>query len=149
MSDEQKKRSAVITGAGSGLGRDIALGLAAKSYRVFGTAISLDEIADLKKASGGAVNLSQCDITNEAAVNAWASEVTIQNEGRIDLLISNAGILTPGPLEVLALNAIRHEFEVNVFGALAVVNSFPSRTAEGTRANCPGQYDDGHIAASL
>ena len=34
------------------------------------------------------------------------------------------GILTPGPLEVLPLNAIRHEFEVNVFGALAVVNSF-------------------------
>ncbi|HLQ76260.1 MAG TPA: SDR family NAD(P)-dependent oxidoreductase [Terriglobia bacterium] len=122
--DGQRKRSAVITGAGSGLGRDIALGLAAKGYRVFGTAMSLDEIADLKKASGGAVNLSQCDITNEAAVKAWAGEVTIQNEGRIDLLISNAGILTPGPLEVLPLNAIRHEFEVNVFGALAVVNSF-------------------------
>jgi len=99
----QRKRSAVITGAGSGLGRDIALGLAAKGYRVFGTAMSLDEIADLKKASGGAVNLSQCDITNEAAVKAWAGEVTIQNEGRIDLLISNAGILTPGPLEVLPL----------------------------------------------
>src|SRR5579862_3604659 len=124
MSDEQKKRSAVITGAGSGLGRDIALGLAAKNYRVFGTAISLDEIADLKKASGGAVNLSQCDITNEAAVKAWAGEITIQNEGRIDLLISNAGVLTPGPLEVLPLDTIRHEFEVNVFGALSVMNAF-------------------------
>jgi len=37
---EQKKRSAAVTGAGSGLGRDIALGLAAKGYRVFGTAMS-------------------------------------------------------------------------------------------------------------
>jgi NAD(P)-dependent dehydrogenase (short-subunit alcohol dehydrogenase family) len=120
----QRKRSAVVTGAGSGLGRDIALGLAAKAYRVFGTAISSDEIADLKKASGGAVSLSQCDITNEAAVKAWAGEVTTQNEGGIDLLISNAGILTPGPLEVLPLSAIRHEFEVNVFGALSVVNAF-------------------------
>ena len=72
--DEQKKRSAVITGAGSGLGRDIALGLAAKGYRVFGTAMSLDEIVDLKKVSGGTVNLSQCDITDEAAVKAWARE---------------------------------------------------------------------------
>ena len=68
--DGDRKRSAVLTGGGSGLGRDIALGLAAKGYRVFGTAISSDEIADLKKASGGAVNLSQCDITDEPAVKA-------------------------------------------------------------------------------
>ncbi len=122
--DANRKRSAVITGAGSGLGRDIALGLAAKGYRVFGTAISSDEIADLKKASDGAVYLSQCDITDEAAVKAWAGEVTGQNEGQIDLLISNAGILTPGPLEVLPLIALRREFDVNVFGAFAVVNAF-------------------------
>jgi NAD(P)-dependent dehydrogenase (short-subunit alcohol dehydrogenase family) len=124
MHDGQRKRTAVVTGAGSGLGRDIALGLAAKSYRVFGTAFSSDEIVDLKKASGGAVNLRQCDITNEAAVKTWAGEVTSGNEGCIDLLINNAGILTPGPLEVLPIDAIRREFEVNVFGALAVVNSF-------------------------
>jgi NAD(P)-dependent dehydrogenase (short-subunit alcohol dehydrogenase family) len=120
---EQRKLSAAITGAGSGLGRDIALGLAAKGYRVFGTAMSSEEIADLKKASSGAVNLAVCDITNEAAVKAWAGNVANQNEGRLDLLISNAGILTPGPLEVLPLSAIRREFEVNVFGALAVVNA--------------------------
>jgi NAD(P)-dependent dehydrogenase (short-subunit alcohol dehydrogenase family) len=114
----------VVTGAGSGLGRDIALGLAGKGYRVFGTAILSDEIADLTKASVGAVSLSQCDITNEAAVKVWAGAVTTQNKGSIDLLISNAGILTPGPLEVLPLSAIRHEFEVNVFGALSVVNAF-------------------------
>jgi NAD(P)-dependent dehydrogenase (short-subunit alcohol dehydrogenase family) len=122
--DGQSKRSAVVTGGGSGLGRDIVLGLAAKDYRVFGTAMSSDEIADLKQASGGAVNLSQCDITDEAAVKAWAAGVTTQTEGRVDLLINNAGILTPGPLEVLPLTAIRHEFEVNVFGAVAVVNAF-------------------------
>jgi len=120
----QRKRSAAITGAGSGLGRDIALGLAAKGYRVFGTAMSSEEIADLKKASDGAVSLSQCDITNEAAVKAWANEVTIQTEGGLHLLISDAGILATGPLEVLPLDAVRHEFEVNVFAVLAVVNSF-------------------------
>src|SRR5579863_5549601 len=122
--NEQKNRSAAVTGAGSGLGRDIALGLAAKGYRVFGTAMSAEEIADLKTASGGAVNRTVCDITNEAAVKAWADQVANQNEGRLDLLISNAGILTPGPLEVLPLSAIRREFDVNVFGALAVVNAF-------------------------
>jgi NAD(P)-dependent dehydrogenase (short-subunit alcohol dehydrogenase family) len=120
----QSKRIAVVTGAGSGLGRDIALGLAAKAYLVFGTAISAEEVADLKKASEGAVELTPCDITNETAVRAWASAVTGRTDGRIDLLISNAGVLTPGPLEVLPLNAIRREFEVNVFGAMAVVNAF-------------------------
>ena len=43
-SSEQKKRSAAVTGAGAGLGRDIALGLAAKGYQVFGTAMSADEV---------------------------------------------------------------------------------------------------------
>src|SRR5260370_7802865 len=124
MRVDEKKRSAAITGAGSGLGRDIALGLAAKGYRVFGTAMSSEEIADVKKAGDGAVRVSKCDITNEAAVKAWENEVTIQTEGGLHLLISNAGILTPGPLEVLPLDAVRHEFEVNVFAVLAVVNSF-------------------------
>src|ERR1700679_4397807 len=123
-SKDETQRSAVVTGAGSGLGRDIALGLAAKNYRVFGTAMSPGEIQDLNSASGGSVTLGLCDITDEAAVKAWADEVTQQNDGRIDLLISNAGILTPGPLEVLPLGAIRHEFEVNVFGVLTVINAF-------------------------
>lgn len=119
-----QRRSATVTGAGSGLGRDIALGLAAKDYRVFGTGMSSEEIADLGQASGGAVTLSRCDITDEAAVKDWAREVRAKTEGGLNLLISNAGILTPGPLEVLPLSAIRREFDVNVFGALAVVNAF-------------------------
>src|ERR1700730_3669107 len=61
----QRKRSAAITGAGRGRGRDIARGLAAKGYGVFGTAMSSEEIADLKLASGGAVTLSQCDIRSQ------------------------------------------------------------------------------------
>ena len=86
--------------------------------------MSSDEIANLKNASGGAVTLSQCDITDEAAVKTWADEVVSQNEGHLDLLISNAGILTPGPLEVLPLRAIRREFDVNVFAVLTVINAF-------------------------
>jgi len=120
----QNQRTAAVTGAGSGLGRDIALGLAVKNYLVFGTAVSPEEIAELKQASSGAVTLSHCDITDESSVKTWAREVTAQTDGGLDLVINNAGILTPGPLEVLPLNAIRHEFDVNVFGALAVLNAF-------------------------
>ena len=121
---QQSSRFAAITGAGSGLGRDIALGLAAKGYRVFGTAITPEEITDLQQASDGVVTLTSCDITDEPAVKRWAGAVSAQTDGGLNLLISNAGILTPGPLEVLSLSAVKREFEVNVFGALAVVNAF-------------------------
>jgi len=122
---EHSGRSAAITGAGGGLGRDIALQLAAKGYLVFGTAVSASEVQDLKEASGGRVSLTVCDITKPEAVKAWEAGVSeaLGNAG-LNLLISNAGILTPGPLEVLSLDAIRREFDVNVFGALSVMNAF-------------------------
>src|SRR5579872_4244536 len=118
------KRAAAVTGAGSGLGWDIALGLAAKQYQVFGTAMNAQEIATLDQASGGAVRLTHCDITDDDAVKRWAQDVRSQTGGGLDLLINNAGILTPGPLEVLSLHAIRREFDVNVFGSLSVINAF-------------------------
>src|SRR6266404_5672742 len=119
------RRSAAVTGAGGGLGRDIALGLAAKGYLVFGTAMSTAEVQDLKEASGGRVSLTVCDMTKEGAVKAWAGGVSgALGDSGLDILINNAGILTPGPIEVLPLDAIRREFDVNVFGALSVINSF-------------------------
>jgi NAD(P)-dependent dehydrogenase (short-subunit alcohol dehydrogenase family) len=119
-------RNAAVTGGGSGLGRDIALGLAKKGYAVFGTAMTQAEVQDLKDASGARVNLALCNITNEQEVKTWAHDVfaTVGGDRGLDLLISNAGILTPGPLEVLPLDAIRREFDVNVFGALSVMNAF-------------------------
>jgi NAD(P)-dependent dehydrogenase (short-subunit alcohol dehydrogenase family) len=117
--------AAAITGAGAGLGREIALGLAEQGYRVFGTALSAPEIEDLRQASDGSVRLTIVDVTDDQAVQSWAEQTTGElGDHGLDVLISNAGILTPGPLEVLPLDAIRHEFEVNVFGSLAVINAF-------------------------
>jgi NAD(P)-dependent dehydrogenase (short-subunit alcohol dehydrogenase family)/predicted SnoaL-like aldol condensation-catalyzing enzyme len=122
---KQSGRSVAVTGAGSGLGRDIACQLASKAYVVFGTAFAPAEVQDLKEASGGRVRLTVCDLTKPDAVRAWASGVSdsLGDDG-LDLLINNAGILTPGPIEVLPLEAIRREFDVNVFGALSVINAF-------------------------
>ena len=121
----QLSRSVAITGAGAGLGREIGLGFAAKGYRAFGTALSEEEVQELKAASDGGVNLTIADMTNEAAIQVWAQGVTeTLGDGGLDLLINNAGILTPGPIEVLSLEAIRREFDVNVFGALSVINAF-------------------------
>src|ERR1700744_3906603 len=110
---EQSGRSVAVTGAGGGLGRDIALQLAAKGYAVFGTALAPAEVRDLKAASGGRVSLVVCDITKAEAVTSWAAGVseTLGGAG-LDLLINNAGVLTPGPIEVLPPDAIRREFDV-------------------------------------
>ena len=117
--------SVVITGAGSGLGRELALQMDAQSYRVFGTAMSQAEVDTMHSATGGRVSLSLCDISDDAAVEAFAKSVTATlGDHGLNILISNAGILTPGPLETIPLDAIRREFDVNVFGSLAIINSF-------------------------
>jgi NAD(P)-dependent dehydrogenase (short-subunit alcohol dehydrogenase family) len=54
-------------------------------------------------------------------VNSVSSEL---GDGGLDVLISNAGTLTPGPMELIPLAAVRHEFDVNVFGAIKVINAF-------------------------
>ena len=147
---EHSGRSAVVTGAGGGLGRDIALGLAAKGYIVFGTAFSAGEVSNLKEASGGRVSLTVCDITKEQAVKAWAAGVSeALGGGGLNLLINNAGILTPGPLEVLPLDAIRHEFDVNVFGALSVMNAFLPALRQGARPHRSDQHLDRQRAAAI
>ena len=99
--------------------------MAEKGYTVFGTAMRQGEVEDVHDATGGAAQLAVCDITDEAAVERWVSATSAKlGESGLDVLVSNAGILTPGPLEVLPVQAIRREFEVNVFGGLAVINAF-------------------------
>jgi NAD(P)-dependent dehydrogenase (short-subunit alcohol dehydrogenase family) len=122
---EVRQPTVAITGAGSGLGRAVAIKLAAKGYRVFGTARSETDAADLEKASASNAAVTLADITDQHAVAAWVGKVTDElGERGLDVLISNAGTLTPGPLEVIPLDDIRREFEVNVFGAMAVINGF-------------------------
>jgi len=117
LASEHSGRSAVV--------RAQAAASAAISPSGSPTAFSAGEISDLKEASGGRVSLTVCDITKEQAVKTWAAGVSeALGSSGFDLLINNAGILTPGPIEVLPLDAIRHEFDVNVFGALSVMNAF-------------------------
>ncbi len=118
-------RSVVVTGAGRGLGREIALGLAAKGYIVFGTANSAEETEDLRGASGARVCLAVCDVRNTGTVNTWAAGVSEAiGESGLDILINTSAHLSPGPLELLPLEEVRRGFEVNVFGGLAVINAF-------------------------
>jgi NAD(P)-dependent dehydrogenase (short-subunit alcohol dehydrogenase family) len=118
-------RSVAIIGAGFGFGREIALGFAADDAIVFGTATSADEVEDLKRASGGRVSLAVCDISKSDAVGAWAGGVADALDGAgLDILVTNAATLTSGPIGSLSLDAIRHEFDVNVLGTFSVINAF-------------------------
>ena len=118
-------RSVAITGAGSGLGRSVALKLADKGYRVFGTALTTAEVSELRDVSRGRVSLSLIDITDNEAVRTWARHVGDEiGSAGLNVLVSNAGTLTPGPLEVLPLRAVKYEFDVNVFGSISVINAF-------------------------
>jgi NAD(P)-dependent dehydrogenase (short-subunit alcohol dehydrogenase family) len=120
---KQKGCTVAITGAGSGLGQKLALGFSAKGYQVFGTAISEPE--KNLTASGSDITITIADITKEEQVNNWKEQVTkLLDGGGLDLLINNAGVLSPGPMEVLSLSAVRREFEVNVFGSLATIHAF-------------------------
>ncbi|UIK04729.1 SDR family NAD(P)-dependent oxidoreductase [Neorhizobium galegae] len=124
-SSSRQARAVAITGAGSGLGRDIALGFAARGYIVFGTAVSAAEARELKEASGGRVSLAVCNVTKVDGLLAWVGGVTdaLGNSG-INILINNATVFAPGPIEVVSLDSIRNVFEVNVFSTLSVINAF-------------------------
>lgn len=119
------RRAVAITGAGNGLGREIALGFAARGYIVFGTVSSAAEARDLKDASGGRVSLAVCNMIKVDGLKAWAGGVSdaLGNAG-LDILINNAAVFTPGPTELLTLEVLRHDFEFNVFGTLSVINAF-------------------------
>lgn len=105
-------KTILITGASSGMGRETAILLAGKGHRVYGGARRMNRMQDLAEHGITALEL---DVTksddNERAVNR-----IIENEGRIDVLINNAGFGLYGPIEEVSLDDARYQFEVNLFG---------------------------------
>ncbi|MCW3162502.1 SDR family NAD(P)-dependent oxidoreductase [Chryseobacterium oryctis] len=117
-------KNVVITGAGSGLGRNMALEFVKRGYQVFGTATDDEQIKELQELSDGNVKLILCDLTKDEQILSFASKVNELSNGRVDVLVNNVGILTPGPLEIIKKNEIQKEFEVNTFSVLTVTNAF-------------------------
>lgn len=115
---------AIVTGAGSGLGQNIALALANNAYMVYGTAFNDQEVELLHQQSKGKVMLKVCDITSQNDIDAFADFFKSKETHGLDVLINNAGILTPGPLEIIPIQSIIKEFDVNTFGLLRIVNAF-------------------------
>ncbi|MDH2310857.1 oxidoreductase [Methylobacterium brachiatum] len=104
-------KTAIVTGAASGIGLSTAQALAAAGYRVFGT--SRKAAPDM----GGGTRMLVCDVTDEASV-ADMVETVFGETGRVDLLVNNAGFGISGPAEETSVAQAQAMFDVNLFGVI-------------------------------
>ena len=111
MSDNSGK-TALVTGASSGIGEATALQLAELGYTVYAGARRVDRMSDLV-ARG--IRTKSVDVTEDGSMVALV-ETIIADTGRIDALINNAGYGMYGALEDVPIEEARRQFEVNVFG---------------------------------
>ena len=102
----------LVTGASSGIGFDAAEAFARQGHRVYAAARRVERMEPLKAL--GVVPL-RMDVTDEASLEAGVRTV-LEAEGRIDVLVNNAGYGYFGAVENVPLEEARHQLEVNVFG---------------------------------
>lgn len=114
-----EKQVVLITGCSSGIGRALALEFHARGHRVFATARKLTSLTELETAG---MEIRQLDVTNSQSIRSAVNSV-VQETGRLDIVVNNAGILVVGPLAEIPIDDFRAEFETNVTGALAVVQA--------------------------
>ena len=102
----------LLTGASSGIGFDTALMLARQGHKVYAAARRMEKMAPLRDKG---VTLLRMDVTEEATMQEGIKTI-LEAEGRIDVLINNAGYGYFGAIENVAMEEARKQLEVNVFG---------------------------------
>ncbi|OUI98245.1 short-chain dehydrogenase [Acetobacter orientalis] len=120
-----------ITGANSGFGLAIAQAALEAGYRVIGTVRSQTARASLLERLPD-VRAVLCDVTDFDRIPAIVAQAE-QDHGPVDVLINNAGYGHEGVLEESPLEETRRQFDVNVFGAVAVAKAFLPRFRERRR----------------
>jgi NAD(P)-dependent dehydrogenase (short-subunit alcohol dehydrogenase family) len=132
MNLDFKGRVAIVTGAGGGLGRQHALGLAARGAKV--VVNDLGEAADAVVAeirgAGGEAMASRASVTDFAAVEAMVKEA-MDTWGRIDILVNNAGILRDKSFAKMDLADFRLVVDVHLMGSVYCTKAvWPIMTAQ-------------------
>ena len=107
-----RTRTVLITGCSSGIGEATAARLARTGWSVYATARKPETLSDL--AAAGCRTLA-LDVTSEGSMSA-AVDTVLNESGRIDALVNNAGYSQSGAVETLDLDDVRRQFETNVFG---------------------------------
>ena len=117
----------LITGAGSGLGLASALLLAARDFRVYGTALTEGEEQELgeqaaRRGLSGQVTALRMDVTRRADIDRTVDTI-IREAGRIDAVVHFAGMGLRGFFEDLSMQEIRRLYDVNVFGIMELTQA--------------------------
>jgi short-subunit dehydrogenase len=122
---KQSGKTAIVTGASSGIGKATAAALAQAGFSVFGTSRRAIENGPRQ------VTMLTCDVTDEESVKKVVSSV-LTRTGRIDLLVNNAGIGLFAGAEESSIDQVRSLFDVNLFGVMRMTNAvLPSMRQNG------------------
>lgn len=125
MAKASNSGSIFITGANGGIGSDCVRRLAEMGYRVFAGVRDMERGKKLQETITGTVIPVEIDITDPSSVSSAAQKVAaaLGKEG-LSGLVNNAGCIVQGPLELLTLEEIKQQFDINVFGQVAVTQAF-------------------------
>src|SRR5438067_7184477 len=113
----EPSKAVLITGCSSGIGRATAQRLLGSGWTVYATARKPEALADL--AAEGARTLA-LDVTDEASMRAAVERVE-QDEGAVGVLINNADYSQSGAIECVPMDAVRRQFETNLFGPVRLI----------------------------
>ena len=108
----EASKAVLITGCSSGIGRATASRLAGSGWTVYATARRLNSIAALQEDGCETLEL---DVTDEPSMRAAVERIE-QDHGAVGVLINNAGYSQSGAIETVPLDAVRRQFETNIFG---------------------------------
>jgi len=106
----------LITGASSGIGKSIGDFLLTKGFVVYGTS------RNPEKCTKSTFPILQLDVTDNATINKCTQKI-IQTEGRLDVVINNAGAGITGPIEEIPVAELKRNFETNLFGPINVIKA--------------------------
>ena len=121
----RRKRSVVVTGASSGIGKATVLRLATNGWRVFAAVRRQQDAELLRSQSGNRVETLLLDVADDGSIRAAAEEVNsrLGTDG-LDGLFNNAGIGDVSPIEYTTVDSMRRVYEVNLFGQISVIQAF-------------------------